>query len=58
MVSAAVDMNSESRETAVTTKLQVRDLAIHYGAFTAISGVNLEVRENEIFGIIGPANAG
>ena len=39
-------------------KLQVRDLAIRYGSTTAISGVNLEVRENEIFGIIGPANAG
>jgi phosphate transport system ATP-binding protein len=39
-------------------KLQVRDLAIRYGTTTAISGVNLEVRENEIFGIIGPANAG
>ena len=39
-------------------KLQVRDLAVRYGSTTAISGVNLEVRENEIFGIIGPANAG
>ena len=39
-------------------KLQVRDLAVRYGSTTAISGVNLEIRENEIFGIIGPANAG
>ena len=36
----------------------MRDVAIHYGSTTAISGINLEVRENEIFGIIGPANAG
>ena len=38
--------------------LEVRDLSIHYGDKTALSGVNLDVRRNEIFGIIGPANAG
>lgn len=56
-------------ETATTTaqavqqpdpaiKLAVRDVIIRYGSATAISGINLDVRENEIFGIIGPANAG
>ncbi len=45
-----------AQETPV--KLLVRDLAIAYGGMPALSGVNLEVRENEIFGIIGPANAG
>ncbi len=39
-------------------KLQVRDLAVRYGALSAISDVDLDVCENEIFGIIGPANAG
>ena len=39
-------------------KLQVRDLSIRYGAHTALEGVSLDVREHEIFGIIGPANAG
>ena len=39
-------------------KLEVRDVAIRYAGTTAISGINLDVRENEIFGIIGPANAG
>jgi phosphate transport system ATP-binding protein len=38
--------------------LEVADLAIRYGSHTALSGVSLEVRRNEIFGIIGPANAG
>ncbi|MCG6869773.1 MAG: phosphate ABC transporter ATP-binding protein [Gammaproteobacteria bacterium] len=38
--------------------LQVKDLAIRYGGHVALSGVNLEVKKNEIFGIIGPANAG
>jgi len=39
-------------------KLEVRDLTIRYGGVTALTGVNLEVREHEIFGIIGPANSG
>lgn len=39
-------------------KLEVRDLRIRYGDKVALEGVNLDVQENEIFGIIGPANAG
>jgi len=39
-------------------KLEVRDLSVHYDSFRALSGVSLEVHEHEIFGIIGPANAG
>jgi phosphate transport system ATP-binding protein len=43
---------------ASTTKLEISDLTIKYGDTTALSDVNLSVREHEIFGIIGPANAG
>ena len=39
-------------------KLDVRDLSIHYGKHAALEGVTLDVREHEIFGIIGPSNAG
>ncbi|MCP4048045.1 MAG: phosphate ABC transporter ATP-binding protein [Gammaproteobacteria bacterium] len=39
-------------------KLEVNDLSIHYGQHEALSSVSLDIRENEIFGIIGPANAG
>lgn len=39
-------------------KLEVNDLSISYGSQTILSGVNLSIREHEIFGIIGPANAG
>ena len=39
-------------------KLDVKDVSIHYEDTAALEGVNLSVRENEIFGIIGPAHAG
>ncbi len=39
-------------------KLEIRDLRIRYGSQQAINGVSLSIREHEIFGIIGPANAG
>jgi len=41
-----------------SVKMEVRDLTISYGGVPALSNVSLEVREHEIFGIIGPANAG
>ncbi len=41
-----------------TAKLEFRDLSIRYGSETALEGVNLSIKPNEIFGIIGPANSG
>jgi phosphate transport system ATP-binding protein len=38
--------------------VSVRGLAVHYGAKVALQGVDLDIHPNEIFGIIGPANAG
>jgi len=50
---------TESTEaTATEIELQVRDLCVRYGQEVALSGVDLEVQRNEIFGIIGPANGG
>ena len=39
-------------------KLGVHDLHIRYNGETAVEGVNFDIHEHEIFGIIGPANAG
>ena len=39
-------------------KLEVRNVSISYGGKPALVGVDLSIRENEIFGIIGPANSG
>ncbi|MDA0683936.1 MAG: phosphate ABC transporter ATP-binding protein [Bacteroidetes bacterium] len=38
--------------------LNIRDLNISYGSNTILRDVTLDVRPNEIFGIIGPANSG
>ncbi|MDJ0834555.1 MAG: ATP-binding cassette domain-containing protein, partial [Gammaproteobacteria bacterium] len=43
---------------AVNNLLQVRDVAISYKGVPALSGISLDIREHEIYGIIGPANAG
>lgn len=39
-------------------KLDVQGLSVAYGGATALQDVSLQVRQHEIFGIIGPANAG
>ncbi|MES9862386.1 MAG: ATP-binding cassette domain-containing protein [Candidatus Thiodiazotropha sp. LLP2] len=55
-VNTATDI--ESSAEGGTTKLSIEDVTIKYGDHTALKGVNLTIREHEIFGIIGPANAG
>jgi phosphate transport system ATP-binding protein len=44
--------------TVARALLSVRGLSIRYGDKVALQGVDLDVRQHEIFGIIGPANAG
>jgi phosphate transport system ATP-binding protein len=39
-------------------KLEVKDFSVSYGGKKVLRDVNLQVREHEIFGIIGPANSG
>lgn len=43
---------------AAEPMLDVQGLSVAYGGKKALEGVTLQVRPNEIFGIIGPANAG
>jgi phosphate transport system ATP-binding protein len=38
--------------------IETRDLSVCYGPKPALQGLSLEIRRNEIFGIIGPANSG
>ena len=51
-------MVSASPAAAETAKLAVKDLTIRYDQDVVLRDVNLDIQENEIFGIIGPANAG
>lgn len=39
-------------------ELSVDKLSVSYGHKTVLSGINLQVREREVFSIIGPANSG
>lgn len=50
-------VSSEAAES-FQVKLGVMDVAIRYGQKTILQGLNFAVKQNEIFGIIGPANAG
>jgi len=50
--------HADTQPSAAAPKVEVRDLTIHYGQKVALHDVSLDIRENEIFGIIGPANSG
>ena len=56
MVSAAAE--SRALDLNAPVKLGVQDVSISYGSHQALRNCSFEVREHEIFGIIGPANAG
>jgi phosphate transport system ATP-binding protein len=45
-------------EVAPRLKIEVENLSVRYGDKQALADVSLAVREHEILGVIGPANAG
>lgn len=40
------------------THIEIRDLRLAYGTREVLHGISLDVRRNEIFGVIGPAQSG
>ncbi len=44
--------------TSAPSMIKVSDLRVRYGSLEALRGVSLEIRPNEIFAIIGPAQSG
>ncbi len=53
-----VETDTMPDKVSENIKLSVRDLTISYSGVSALSDISLDIRENEVFGIIGPANAG
>jgi len=56
-----VEIAQERKASAPTqreTVFDIRDLAVHYGPTTAVSGVNLEIYRNYITAMIGPSGCG
>jgi len=49
---------AEQVDQIVDPVLEVKDLSISYGGVSALRNVTLEVRKNEVLGIIGPAGSG
>ena len=39
-------------------KISIRDFNFYYGALRALQMINLDIRANEIFAILGPARSG
>jgi len=40
------------------TKLEIRDLSIHYGTKTAVKNLNLSIAEKQVLALIGPSGCG
>ena len=40
------------------SKIEVKDLRLRYGTQEVIHGISFDIQENEIFGVIGPAQSG
>ncbi len=57
MVEAA-NIGAAADSTTGTPILSVNDLSVQYGGKPALRDIYLDVREHEIFGIIGPAGSG
>jgi phosphate transport system ATP-binding protein len=50
---AALTSEADSR-----TKVEVRDLSVHYGDTLAIDGINLDIPTNQVTALIGPSGCG
>ena len=51
-------VGTEAISATKPAKVKVRNLTISYSNKPALRNTNFDVYENEIFGIIGPANSG
>ncbi len=42
----------------MSTHIDFRDVSVHYGDKCALEGISMNIENNEIFAIVGPANSG
>ena len=42
----------------MTAKMTARDVSVHYGAKPALSGISLDIRQDEVTALIGPSGCG
>jgi phosphate transport system ATP-binding protein len=54
-----IELTTPEKETTATrNKMEVKNLAVFYGKFRAVTGININVQENKITAIIGPSGCG
>jgi ABC-2 type transport system ATP-binding protein len=52
------DQHTATARTAPQAVIEVRDVTIRFGTFTAVDRVSLTVRPGEVFGLLGPNGSG
>jgi phosphate transport system ATP-binding protein len=48
----------EKRTTATRNKMEIKNLAVYYSKFRAVTDINMNIQENKITAIIGPSGCG
>jgi len=48
----------ETSELPASTKMEVRDLTVHYGSTAALHGVSMDILANRVTALIGPSGCG
>ena len=46
------------KENDSNVKISIQDLSVYYGSLEVLKKINCDIYENEILGVIGPANSG
>jgi phosphate transport system ATP-binding protein len=55
---APITVQNHAVTEAISTKVDVRNMAVYYGKFRALKDINLSIREKQITAIIGPSGCG
>src|SRR6266487_4246888 len=56
-VQTSVNKEMETNKS-LTPKISIRNLAVFYGKFRAVTDVNMDIQENKVTAIIGPSGCG